>query len=41
MTWPGGSTRNPANLELEPGRVEEKIKKKKTRYNSATGLHTY
>jgi hypothetical protein len=28
-TWPGGSTRDPADSGLEPGRVEEKRGKKK------------
>ena len=29
MTWPGGSTQDPADLRLEPGRVEEKIREEK------------
>jgi hypothetical protein len=32
-TWLDGSTRDPANPELESGRVEEKIGKEKIRYN--------
>jgi len=32
---PGGSSRDPANPRLEPGRVEEKIREEKTRCDPA------